>query len=283
MPLDKYYKILNLEPGASKDEIRKAYRAMVMLYHPDKNKAPGAEEHFLNIKEAYDILSGKKEVPNSVQTRSRSTPEMRKEEHDKRVREAQKRYDEQLKKEFIENELYFRKLTSGRKWRFFRAMAFVGIILSALLILDRFLPHHFVEDKVIAYSLNRAHSEEGQKISLVETENGHKFWISRIRYSLVSKAPYIYIEKSWIFHNPIRLVSREKLGYRFYPIHFRFYRHTWLLLILFLLPSFTIWYKRRTITFTVLYNFAYYGISGLMIFYLLTGDRWAHLLTLGFF
>jgi len=281
-PNEKYFKLFGLEPGASKDEIRKAYRKLVMKYHPDRNPSPEAEQKFLVIKDAYDILLGKKEAPG-LQNNTVTKANQRKETQEQRVKDAQRRFEEQQLREFLENELYFRKLTSGLRWKIMKYLAIAGIFLTFLLILDRFLPHHYQEDKVIAYSANRANSEDGERISLVETENGYRFWISRLRYSLVSRSPDVYIERSWIFHNPIRLVSIEKLGYNFYPIHFRFYRHTWLLIILFLLPSFTLWYKRRTIAFTVLYNFVFFGVGALMVVYFITGDRWAHVLTFGFY
>jgi len=53
-----YYNILGVERGASKDEIKKAFRKLAHKYHPDK--AGGDEAKFKEAGEAYSVLSDDK-------------------------------------------------------------------------------------------------------------------------------------------------------------------------------------------------------------------------------
>lgn len=56
------YKILEIEPGATDEEVKKAYRKMAMKYHPDKVHHLGpdyqkdAQEKFRKINEAYEAI-----------------------------------------------------------------------------------------------------------------------------------------------------------------------------------------------------------------------------------
>jgi len=53
------YTTLEVAPGASETEIKKAYRKLARQYHPDVNKDPKAEEKFKEINAAYEVLSDK--------------------------------------------------------------------------------------------------------------------------------------------------------------------------------------------------------------------------------
>lgn len=48
-----FYELLELEPNATKEEIKKAYMRLASIHHPDKG---GEEEQFKLILKAYDIL-----------------------------------------------------------------------------------------------------------------------------------------------------------------------------------------------------------------------------------
>ncbi|KAE8658259.1 Heat shock protein DnaJ isoform 2 [Hibiscus syriacus] len=52
-----YYEILGLEKTCSAEDVRKAYRKLSLKVHPDKNKAPGAEEAFKAVSKAFQFLS----------------------------------------------------------------------------------------------------------------------------------------------------------------------------------------------------------------------------------
>ncbi|HZD59218.1 MAG TPA: DnaJ domain-containing protein [Anaerolineae bacterium] len=58
--LPDYYRILEVDPKASKEVIDKAYRVLSLKHHPDKNpadKKEAATRKWMEIREAYEVLS----------------------------------------------------------------------------------------------------------------------------------------------------------------------------------------------------------------------------------
>ncbi len=58
MDVKDYYRILVIEPSASIQEIKQAYRRLAKTFHPDKNPGDAyAAAQFADIKEAYEVLT----------------------------------------------------------------------------------------------------------------------------------------------------------------------------------------------------------------------------------
>ncbi|CAG8586959.1 973_t:CDS:2 [Ambispora gerdemannii] len=53
----EYYEVLGLDKDASDADIKKAYKKLALLMHPDKNGAPGADEAFKMISKAFQVLN----------------------------------------------------------------------------------------------------------------------------------------------------------------------------------------------------------------------------------
>jgi translocation protein SEC63 len=51
------YQILGLDTGATKEEIKKAFRTLSLRYHPDKSTEPDAENKYIAIQKAYETLT----------------------------------------------------------------------------------------------------------------------------------------------------------------------------------------------------------------------------------
>ena len=69
--MEKYYSILGLEPTATPEEVKKAYKKLALQYHPDKNPSEEATEKFKSISEAYQMITNPE--PN-VQTQPPVNP-----------------------------------------------------------------------------------------------------------------------------------------------------------------------------------------------------------------
>ena len=79
--MKNYYEILGIDQGASREEIKKAFRRMASLYHPDHNpQNPGdAEEKFKQINQAYEVLGDearRRQYDGLIHQRSRRSREV---------------------------------------------------------------------------------------------------------------------------------------------------------------------------------------------------------------
>lgn len=50
------FSILGVQADCSQEQIRKHYKKIAVLVHPDKNKQPGAEEAFKILQRAFELI-----------------------------------------------------------------------------------------------------------------------------------------------------------------------------------------------------------------------------------
>ncbi|MDI3512837.1 MAG: molecular chaperone DnaJ [Rhodocyclaceae bacterium] len=61
--------LLGLQPGATTQQIKRAFRKLAMQWHPDRNPAPEAVEHFKLLRQAHDrLLAALLEDPDAPDT-----------------------------------------------------------------------------------------------------------------------------------------------------------------------------------------------------------------------
>ncbi|KAH7102771.1 DnaJ-domain-containing protein [Auriculariales sp. MPI-PUGE-AT-0066] len=72
-----YYAVLEVDEAASADEIKKSYRKLALVYHPDKNRddPEAATQRFREIQAAYEVLGDEKEREWYDQHRNALAPE----------------------------------------------------------------------------------------------------------------------------------------------------------------------------------------------------------------
>ena len=164
------YDILEVSPQASDDEIKKSYRRLAMVYHPDKNKMPGAQERFIIIQDAYELLSDKykrqqydimlayrkannmdtsgthtqSSTRNTYTNQQRSTQDAA-----YRARQQQAREEESRRQRKEQEESYQRrraasfalkKINDARLFVMLKAVNYVFIFIALLYVLDGILP-----------------------------------------------------------------------------------------------------------------------------------------------
>jgi curved DNA-binding protein CbpA len=272
----KYYAIFGLSENASKDDIRKAYRKLAMQYHPDKNPDPKAHQVFIDLAEAYEILINDK-LPAQESKRS----DFRKDKtFEERRKEAEIRFKNQQAREKKEQERYFSNLTNGRKWKIFLRFAQIAAVFSFLLFVDEFLPLHREKHVVTAFSPKYNGLYESQVISF-KTDKNIELFVKNPYPSIYTSHPEITIFRSWIFHNPVKILHETPYYKKFFGVDFAVNSLFPAVSLLFLIPILTVYFRRKSFWFTLFYLFSFNLIGVCFLYFVITQDRWLHLLTLG--
>lgn len=275
--------ILGVSLNATEAEIRRAFKRKALKIHPDVNPSPQANEDFLRLKQAMELLINPEVLVEQTKATSRKTTGNESEEEIKeRLNKARERFQQQQANKIHQNNVYFHHLTSGVKWRILKGIAIIGIVFSVLMSLEWILPHHFEKDRLLGCSKANYSGILKRTITAIELEERGLYFTNFNRATWSTTYPEVIIETTWFLHTPIFMYNTD--DFRQYRTDFDFHSGSIQsgLILIFSIPLFTLWYKRKTLYFVFLYHFSLWIIGPVLIYQLFTQFRILHVITFGF-
>eukprot|EP01086_Lenisia_limosa_P006229 TRINITY_DN2491_c0_g1_i2.p1 TRINITY_DN2491_c0_g1~~TRINITY_DN2491_c0_g1_i2.p1 ORF type:complete len:178 (+),score=45.37 TRINITY_DN2491_c0_g1_i2:51-584(+) len=86
--IQQYYDILGVDQDVSEADLKRALKKQTKIWHPDHNDSPEAEEMFIKIRDAFDILTGK---VNKIQDQRFSKKHMTRHDYNKYMKEQKEK------------------------------------------------------------------------------------------------------------------------------------------------------------------------------------------------
>jgi len=142
LPQKNYHSVLGLAPGATKKQIKSAYRKLAFKYHPDRNQSAGAARKFQEITEAHDYLldhpragqkdatSYEEQVASEVYRREREKMQQRA----RAQREKKKQQDEYFNRPEWHDPILLLKYAGNGLLLLFAIAALIGPVLIAIFV-----------------------------------------------------------------------------------------------------------------------------------------------------
>ena len=132
-----YYEILGLNRRATDQEIKLAYRKLVKLFHPDRNKSEEAKRAIVLINEAYETLAdpNKREMYDNPNISAFPEPAYEQDPREINRMEYIRKKNEGAKIERARKEQLERRI-----FTFFRWISFPSLVFATLLVGDFYLP-----------------------------------------------------------------------------------------------------------------------------------------------
>ena len=190
MPGKTYYEILNLPEGATKGQIKKSYRKLVKLYHPDVTDDPNAHEKYLEINQAYEALLD----PQPNHKPRSSGPSSKAHKWNRYKRESRKKHAQRQAKKAQEIELFYQSLRKGWRRNWIRMNLLIGILVSIFTIADQLSEP---SQRIVAITGFKNYSAEAE----IDTEEGTFTVIEKEKHSSIrSKTEFILFESKYLKH-----------------------------------------------------------------------------------
>ena len=119
--IKNYYQILDIKPDATSDEIKKAFRRKALQFHPDVCKLSNANILFIEVYEAFEILS-------NYQNREKYDAILFEQEKEKEIVEVRRTANDDMYNAWINNAKAKAEGHSRMKYKEYKRSAFSEII-----------------------------------------------------------------------------------------------------------------------------------------------------------
>ncbi|NBR13246.1 MAG: J domain-containing protein [Crocinitomicaceae bacterium] len=280
---NRYYDILGLPQNATEKEIRKRYKELAKKFHPDRNPSPDADKMFIAINHAYQQLLTPSSVKSTTFSNAPTEEELRAKQEEIYREKARKFTRNKLKQEHEAQLLFYKKLRNGKLWLAFKGVTFLCFFVVVLMVADVFLPSIKEQELVTGYSKQVFNSSSENEVCLIETKSGKRLFLNQNSNLDFNYIPFFTLETTRIFKHPTRAHKNSYFSSSEIPVHFTFYWAQSVIWILFLVPIVFLFYKKDDVFFAIGHYYTRYVSGSLLIYFLVTENRWLHLLTLGFY
>ncbi|MEL6558619.1 MAG: DnaJ domain-containing protein [Bacteroidota bacterium] len=205
-----YLELLQLESGATKADIKKAYRRLSKKYHPDINNSEDAKEKFIAINEAYNFLNQVGPTPHR-ETISYDYDPLAEEYRRKREQAREKARQKAEVEARLKQKMYQRLIA------FFNVSSAFILIINLIIMIDYFLP-----PKQIFVSPQELNEASARARNAGSGRGYHALKFDDFQIKLPEEAYYVKTRKlssniyyTPIFHTPLYLIPKTE-GTRIY-------------------------------------------------------------------
>lgn len=197
-----YYQVLDVEPSATESDIKRAFRRLAIMYHPDKNRDPEAENIFKVINEAYDVLSdpaSRRLYDLKLQGLSENTIQPQPRHRDPAYRPSRPRVYRPSESQRI-HEAMVRFLPAAK------ASSWVCFVFCTLLLIDYVWPPTVTEEDIVTITTVRTYTRNSSTTWwVIQTSGGIKAHLPFIESDYFKSGSKIKIEASRFLKIPFRL------------------------------------------------------------------------------
>jgi hypothetical protein len=174
--LKDYYQVLRINRQASGPEVKRAYRRLAILFHPDRNQSSEALRLFQEINEAHEVLSD---------------PERRIQYDDLLAGRIHVTVPEPPPGGWHRDPAYRRRQQQGYRptksgpsekllmmlhmLKYLRTTSFIGLAWCGMLLLDYWLPFDVSREKVLPDGYRKISWKTHHEPNVVVTEKEHQF------------------------------------------------------------------------------------------------------------